>query len=135
MPLSVRQFGSSLVSMYAKNIRASVTRELVHAAEAEARQLPALAFRHLERAHVLGQHSTREHLRAHLHMLRWGIRHRLPKEVFGQLLRILGAVTKTAIGWVPAGNTGGANVSPFKTMPVDPDLHAIMMAARRPRKS
>ena len=123
------------MSIYAKNIRASVTRELVHAAEAEAQQRPALAFRHLERAHVLGQHSTREHVRAHLHMLRWGIRHRSPTEVAGQLLRILGAATKTAIGWVPAGNTGGANVSPFTTMPVDPELNAIMMAARRPPNS
>jgi hypothetical protein len=44
----------------------------------------------------------------------------------GQLIRIVGAATKTAIGWVPRGNTGGSNVSPFKPMAVPSDLEEIM---------
>jgi hypothetical protein len=44
------------------------------------------------------------------------------REVFGQIFRIVGAATKTPFGIVPQGNTGGANVSPFKKMPIDPEL-------------
>ena len=112
-------------------IRTAVDREVARARNAEHRGQAEVEFRHLERAHVLGQHSTQDHVRAHLAMLRWGIRNRSLREVVGQLLRLVGAVTKTAIGWVPEGNTGGANVSPFKPMPIDPELRAIMLKARR----
>jgi len=79
-------------------------------------------FTHLERAHVLGQQSTYWHVKVHVLMLVWGIRNRSMREVLGQIFRIVGAATKTAIGFVPHGNTGGANVSPFKKMPIDPEL-------------
>jgi hypothetical protein len=84
------------------------------------------AFQHLERAHVLGQPVTALHVRVHWRMLRWGLRHRRPREVIGQLVRIAGAATKTAIGWVPAGNTGGASVSPVRPMPVPDDLQRLI---------
>lgn len=87
---------------------------------------PAASFRRLERAHVLSQLSTREHVRVHWHMLVWGLRQRDMKEIAGQVLRIAGAATKTAIGLVPLGNTGGANVSPLKPMPVPADLAEIL---------
>jgi hypothetical protein len=48
----------------------------------------------------------------------------------GQLFRIFGAATKTAFGLVPAGNTGGTDVSPFRTMPIPTDLQTLMRAAR-----
>ena len=51
-------------------------------------------------------------------------------EVFGQLFRIAGAATKTAFGLVPTGNTGGTNVSPFKVMPIKPELDRILKKAR-----
>ena len=108
-------------------LRPHVTRELEQAA---ASPDPRAAFAHLERAHILGQSSTREHVRAHWHMLRWALRQRDTREVFGQLFRLAGAATKTAFGLVPAGNTGGANVSPFRPMPVPPDLEAILRDAR-----
>lgn len=79
-------------------------------------------FAHLERAHVLGQQSTYWHVKVHVLMLVWGIRNRSMREVFGQIFRIVGAATKTVFGLVPQGNTGGANVSPFKKMPIDPEL-------------
>lgn len=41
-----------------------------------------------------------------------------------------GAATKTAIGLVPQDNTGGANVSPFKRMPIPPDLAAVTHKAK-----
>jgi hypothetical protein len=63
-------------------------------------------------------------------MFRWALRQRDCGEMFGQIVRIIGAVTKTALGWVPAGNTGGANVSPFRSMPIADDLSADISRAR-----
>jgi len=96
---------------------------------------PQRAFAHLERAHVLGQAATREHLRAHWRMLRWGLHNRRPREALGQMLRLAGALTKTWTGLIPAGNTGGANVSPFKPLPVAPDLAALIEAAQAAAKA
>ncbi len=89
------------------------------------------AFGNLERAHVLGQESTILHTRVHWAMLLWGVRHRDGKEVLGQLLRLVGAATKTAIGLVPQGNTGGTNVSPFKVMPIPPQLEQLIADAKK----
>jgi Protein of unknown function (DUF3703) len=111
-------------------IRPYVQTELRAAFAAEARRQPIVAFHHLERAHVLGQASTVEHVRVHWKMLRWGLRQRNVRECGGQILRIVGAATKTAFGLVPHGNTGGANVSPFKCMPVPPDLDRIIQRSR-----
>lgn len=106
-----------------KTIAAYVRHEL-DAATSEV--TPADSFRRLERAHVLSQVSTVAHVRVHWHMLVWGIRQGDVREVVGQILRIAGALIKTALGMVPLGNTGGANVSPFKPMPVPEDLAAIL---------
>jgi Protein of unknown function (DUF3703) len=92
---------------------------------------PEKAFTHLERAHVLGQRATREHVRAHLAMLRWALRQNHKKELFGQILRLIGASTKTAIRLVPEGNTGGSNVSPFRRLPIPADLARTIEAAAR----
>lgn len=91
--------------------------------------LPA-AFSHLERAHVLGQALTFDHTRVHLRMLRLGWKMRSPREVFGQIIRIIGAATKTPFGIYPTGNTGGANVWFFKPMPVADDLQDIIRQAK-----
>ena len=111
---------------FADDIRPYVDAEL-RAARSDA----ANEFAHLERAHVLGQASTREHVRVHWRMLLWAWRHRDARELFGQVYRLAGAATKTFIGLVPTGNTGGANVSPVKPMPIDPELEAIIRRARR----
>jgi hypothetical protein len=87
-------------------------------------------FHHLERAHVLGQASTVEHVRVHALMFLWALRRRQPKELVGQIIRIIGAATKTAFGLVPAGNTGGSNVSPFKRMEIAPDLRRVLDSVR-----
>lgn len=104
-----------------------VTNEL---ALAQVQDNPARQFAHLERAHILGQYSTRDHVRVHMAMLRWGIAQRDFREVAGQLIRIAAAATKTMFGWVPTGNTGGANVSPIKPMPIPADLAEIIASAR-----
>jgi hypothetical protein len=86
----------------------------------------AEAFSHLERAHVLGQAMTREHTRVHWLMFRSALRRGDVREIWGQLVRIIGAATKTPLGIYPTGNTGGSNVWFFKPMPVPEDLKAIL---------
>lgn len=119
------------MSRFAHRIRADVQRELDAARQAEAGGDPHAAFRHLERAHVLGQASTIEHLRVHWRMFTWGLRQRKPREVAGQVWRLVGAALVTGIGWLPEGNTGGANVSGLRPMPVPDDLQRLIDAARR----
>ncbi len=89
----------------------------------------AAAFAHLERAHVLGQSMTFEHTRVHWEMLKIGWKRRDLREIFGQIFRIGGASTKTPLGIYPKGNTGGANVSPFRSMPIADDLAQILKTA------
>ena len=90
----------------------------------------ATSFRHLERAHVLGQSITADHTRVHWRMLKIGWKKRDAREVFGQILRIIGASTKTAFGIYPKGNTGGSDVYFFKPMPIPDDLQAILDRSR-----
>lgn len=115
---------------FSKRIHPFVAAEIIAADTAEARADFSTSFAHLERAHVLGQASTAEHVRVHWHMLRWGIRRRDVRECIGQLFRLIGAATKTAVGLVPHGNTGGSNISPFKPMPVPADLAEMIAKAR-----
>lgn len=110
------------MSEFGRRIRPYVESEILAAREAESQGQPDIAFSHLERAHILGQASTVEHVRAHWHMFLWSIRQRNLREGLGQLLRIVGAAMSTAVGLVPQGNTGGTNVNPFKSMPLPPEL-------------
>jgi hypothetical protein len=114
---------------FSSNIRPHVEIEFQAAKEAEANKHVGLGFAHLERAHVLGQASTVQHVRVHWRMLLWAARQGSLRECLGQLLRIGGAATKTAAGLVPYGNTGGSNVSPFKPMPIAPDLEMLIQRA------
>jgi Protein of unknown function (DUF3703) len=115
---------------FAHNIRPFVSAELQIAAYLCAQGRLEPAFTHLERAHVLGQASTTHHVRVHWRMLLWGVQQRNAKECLGQLFRIIGAATKTVFGWIPHGNTGGANVSPFKPMAVPAELEMRIQQAR-----
>ena len=89
------------------------------------------AFTHLERAHILGQRRTRPHVRSHWRMLRLGASVGDWREVLGQALRIAAAVLFSRI-WVPVGNTGRANVSAMKPMPVAADLRALLDSGAGP---
>lgn len=120
----------NLSPRFARRIRPHVQYELDAAAQHECRGEFTSAFARLERAHVLAQASTVEHVRVHVAMLRWALRHRLAGESVGQAWRIAGAALKTWL-WVPVGNTGGADVSGFRPMPVPPDLQRCLDAARR----
>ncbi len=87
---------------------------------------PKLCFAALERAHVLGQRAFVPHLRVHLQMLRAGWSTGDRREVSGQLLRIALVPIGHLVGGLPVGNTGGANVSAFRPMPVPPDLQGLL---------
>jgi hypothetical protein len=119
------------MNKYNAKIKPHFEAELEEAERCKAQCDPAGSFKHLERAHVLGQSSTRLHVMAHWRMLKWAVRNASPGEFGGQVLRIIGAATKTAMGLIPEGNTGGSNVSPFKRMAVPGDLAAIIEQARR----
>ena len=122
------------MSEFGRRIRPYVDREIRAAYQAEARGKPEVAFSHLERAHILGQTSTVEHVRVHCHMFLWSIRQRNVRESLGQLLRIVGAAIGTAAGLVPKGNTGGTNIISFKSMPIPPELATLIEKARVSRK-
>lgn len=86
------------------------------------------AWKHLERAHILGQPYAWEHTGVHASMLVFGLKTKNTREFFGQLPRLLAGGLKSWAGTIPVGNTGGANVSPFKPMPIPSDLGQILQA-------
>jgi len=106
-------------------LRFAYRRELDCADAAQARDDLNTAFSHLERAHVLSQRHSLSHAYTHWRMLRVGWRRGDRREILGQPARMLAALTKSLI-WVPEGNTGGANVNPFKPMPVPADLRPFL---------
>ncbi|OHY80191.1 DUF3703 domain-containing protein [Marinobacter sp. AC-23] len=115
---------------FSQRVASYVEAELANAKLAGAAGDTQQEFAHLERAHVLGQESTYWHVKVHVLMLVWATRNRSVGEMLGQVFRIVGAVTKTVFGLVPQGNTGGANVSPFRKMPIAPELAALIRKAK-----
>jgi len=83
------------------------------------------AFRRFERAHILGQRSTRLHVRAHVAMVSVARRRGDNREIVCQLQRIVAAALFSRI-WVPTGNTGGTNVSAVQRMPIPDDLKRVL---------
>jgi hypothetical protein len=84
------------------------------------------AFAQLERAHVLGQPWAGPHSWTHWMMLRIGLARRDPREVAGQALRLAMGGLLSIVGWLPAGNTGGADVPATRPMPPPPDLAPLV---------
>lgn len=84
------------------------------------------AFKHFERAHILGQYFIVPHTQSHWWMLKIGLKRKDFKEIVGQLIRIPGGIVGSAIGVLPTGNTGGANISAFKKLPVPDDLKKLL---------
>ena len=66
------------------------------------------------------------HLQTHLAMLSSAWRRRDRREVLGQWFRLLVAAPGSWTGRYPVGNTGGADVSAFRPMPVPDDLRAFL---------
>lgn len=88
------------------------------------------SWRHLERAHILGQPYPYHHTLVHLKMLRFGITIKDSREILGQIPRLLVGGIKSFIGEIPVGNTGGANVPPLRPMEIPKDLQLIISEYR-----
>ncbi len=85
-----------------------------------------LAFAHLERAHILGQQFFTAHWRSHWGMLKVAFKRNDQHEIMGQIVRLIAVIPGFLFGWVPKGNTGGANVSATRPMPVPDDLSGLL---------
>jgi hypothetical protein len=96
--------------------------EVRRARGALANQDYACAYRHVERAHIIGQRHMWPHTQSHLLFLLIGYRRRDYREILGQLARIPLGMLGSALGRVPVGNSGGANVGMFQRMPIPDDL-------------
>jgi Protein of unknown function (DUF3703) len=114
------------MSAFAKQIRPYVQAELAAAFDAERAGHQRLAAWRLERAHVLSQRAAIEHLRVHGYMLKIALRHGQIREAVGQMPRLLLAAPLSLVGLIPTGNTGGSNVSGYRSMPVPADLQQII---------
>lgn len=112
-------------------LRSAYAAELQSAATAASSGNAEQAFHHLARAHILGQRHTIQHVQSHWLMLKLGLSVGAWGEVAGQMSRIVAAALFSRI-WVPAGNTGRANVSAFKPMPIPEDLRGVLERGERP---
>ncbi len=90
-----------------------------------------VAWRHLERAHILGQPWPREHTYVHWVMMKFGIKIKSGREILGQIPRLLVGGVKSFVGNIPVGNTGGANVPPLQPMEIPADLKSILQQFKR----
>jgi len=90
-----------------------------------------VAWRYLERAHILGQPWPREHTHVHWIMLKFGIRIKSAKEILGQIPRLVVGGVKSFVGNIPVGNTGGANVPPLRAMEIPEDLKELLRPYRK----
>lgn len=90
----------------------------------------SLAWRHLERAHILGQPWPREHSHVHWVMLKFGFRIKDMREIVGQIPRLPVGGVKSFVGTIPVGNTGGADVPPLRPMEIPEDLQATLKPYR-----
>ncbi len=106
-------------------LRLAYLAELSAANAAASSRQPELAFRYLERAHILSQRHTGQHVGVHWLMLKLGASVGDWREVLGQVSRILAASLFSRI-WVPIGNTGRANVSALRPMSIPEDLRAVL---------
>lgn len=84
------------------------------------------AWRHLERAHILGQPWAVEHTHVHWLMLKFRFKIKNWHEILGQIPRLLVGGVKSFVGNIPVGNTGGANVPPLKPMEIPDDIKEKM---------
>lgn len=87
------------------------------------------AWKHLERAHILGQRYPFAHNAVHFKMLIFGFKIKSSKEILGQIPRLVLGGVKSFVGTVPIGNTGGADVPPLKSFPINEELQSIFLSA------
>jgi len=87
------------------------------------------AWKHLERAHIIGQRYPLAHSYIHWKMLQFGFRIKNSKEILGQIPRLIFGGVKSFVGKVPVGNPGGASVPPLKSFPIEKEIQDIFREA------
>ena len=90
-----------------------------------------IAWRHLERAHIISQPNLGLHLASHYSMLGFAVELRDWREIVGQIIRLALAPLGSLTGRIPVGNTGRSNVSAFQPMPVPQDIIAKIEGASK----
>ena len=109
-----------------KGLKELFNKELQLASEKFYNDELQIAWRHLERAHILGQAWPIEHTKTHWKMMQFAFRIKNSKEIFGQIPRLIIGGVKSFVGEIPVGNTGGVNVPPLKSMEIPEDLIVIL---------
>jgi hypothetical protein len=109
-----------------RGLRAEFDKELLLARLMFNRADLSVSWRHLERAHILGQAWPVEHTLAHWHMIRFALRIKNKREILGQIPRLLVGGVKSFVGEIPTGNTGGADVPPLRPMEIPNDLKIVL---------
>jgi hypothetical protein len=117
---------SSAASSARNTLLAAWSDERAAARSARDRGDVAEEWTHLERAHILSQPMAGAHVRTHLAMLTCAVRRRQAREIVGQVMRLVVAGPGSWTGRYPVGNTGGADVSALRPMPVPDDLRAVL---------
>jgi hypothetical protein len=59
-------------------------------------------------------------------MLGYGLRRRDGREIIGQVVRVVVAAPGSWTGRYPVGNTGGADVSALRPLPIPEDLRTLL---------
>jgi hypothetical protein len=114
MPVSLQPFFKEALGLYTK---AMLQKNLTE------------AWHQLERAHVIGQAYPYQHSLVHWKMLVFGCKIKSVKEILGQIPRLLVGGVKSFVGTIPVGNTGGANVPPMRSMPIQDEIKTIFIEA------
>ena len=110
----------NLVAKAAFRHEIAVAREFIAKNEFEA------GFHQLQRAHIIGQTFVIPHATSHWLMLKAEVKRRRLLAALGQTVRLVLGVLGSAVGIVPAGNSGGTDISMFKRMPIEPELQNII---------
>ncbi len=114
MPVSLHPFFKEALDLYANAMQQKDLAE---------------AWHQLERAHVIGQAYPYQHSLVHWKMLVFGCKIKSVKEILGQIPRLLVGGVKSFVGTIPLGNTGGSNVPPMRSMPIQDDIKTIFIEA------
>jgi hypothetical protein len=107
-------------------LRAAWAVELDAARAARSTGDTSAEWTHLERAHILSQPMAGAHVRTHTAMFTSALRRHDRHELVGQIFRMIVAAPGSMTGKYPVGNTGGADVSAFRPMPIPDDLRAAL---------
>lgn len=85
-----------------------------------------LAWKHVERAHILGQFFSLPHLLTHYLMLKLAWRTNDCFEVLAQVPRLILAVPGSVTGKAPLGNSGRSTIGIFTPAEIPEDLKSLL---------